>query len=216
MKLGHLPVPAVRRLSLYLRQLETFLAADRRTVSSSQLGAALGLSAAQVRKDLAYFGQFGQPGVGYRVADLMGRVRHILGTDRTWNVLLAGVGNLGQALMAYRNFRKKGFRIVAAFDNDPAKLGQPVPALDGLRIQPLAQIAPTVDRLDIRLAALCVPAPAAQPVADALVAAGVKGLLNFAPVSLTLPPHVALIAVDLASHLEQLAYQVSAAGPVPH
>src|ERR1700685_2279264 len=103
------PNPAVRRLSLYLRQLEGFKRKDRRTISSKQLGESLGLTDAQVRKDLAYFGQFGHPGIGYRVNELIGRVRHILGTDRTWNVMLIGAGNLGRALSAYRGFESKGF-----------------------------------------------------------------------------------------------------------
>src|SRR5438874_4758591 len=119
-----IPNPAVRRLSLYLRQLESFKRKDRRTISSKQLGESLGLTDAQVRKDLAYFGQFGHPGIGYRVDDLIAQVRKILGTDKTWDVLLVGAGNLGRALLAYRGFDAKGFRIVAVFDNDSAKIGK--------------------------------------------------------------------------------------------
>src|SRR5450755_5036594 len=119
-----IPNPAVRRLSLYLRQLEGFKRKDRRTISSKQLGGSLNLTDAQVRKDLAYFGQFGHPGIGYRVEDLIGQVRKILGTDKTWNVLLIGAGNLGRALMSYRGFDAKGFKLVAVFDNDPAKIGE--------------------------------------------------------------------------------------------
>src|SRR5687768_4940410 len=119
-----IPTPAVRRLSLYLRQLESFKRKDRRTISSKQLGESLGLTDAQVRKDFAYFGQFGHPGIGYRVDDLIAQVRRILGTDKTWNVLLVGAGNLGRALMAYRGFDQKGFRLVAVFDADGAKVGK--------------------------------------------------------------------------------------------
>src|SRR5688572_31738443 len=108
-----IPNPAVRRLSLYLRQLESFRRKERRTISSKQLGESLGLTDAQVRKDLAYFGQFGHPGIGYRVDDLIAQLKKILGTDRTWNVLLVGAGNLGRALMAYRGFDQKGFRLTA-------------------------------------------------------------------------------------------------------
>src|SRR5256714_3917816 len=121
-----IPNPAVRRLSLYLRQLEAFARKDRRTISSKQLGESLGLTDAQVRKDLAYFGQFGHPGIGYRVEDLIARVKHILGTDKTTNVILVGAGNLGRALSAYQGFDSKGFRLVAVFDNDPSKLGKRV------------------------------------------------------------------------------------------
>src|SRR5438067_11799705 len=118
-----IPDPAVRRLSLYLRQLEGFKRKDRRTISSKQLGESLGLTDAQVRKDLAYFGQFGHPGIGYRVDDLIGQVKRILGTDKTWNVLLIGAGNLGRALMSYRGFDAKGFKLVAVFDSALEKAG---------------------------------------------------------------------------------------------
>src|SRR5687768_18571283 len=118
-----IPNPAVRRLSLYLRQLESFQRKDRRTISSKQLGESLGLTDAQVRKDLAYFGQFGHPGIGYRVDDLIVQVKHILGTDKTWNVMLVGFGNLGRALASYRGFNNKGFKLVAIFDADASKVG---------------------------------------------------------------------------------------------
>src|SRR5919199_1245166 len=117
-----IPNPAVRRLSLYLRQLESFQRKDRRTISSKQLGESLGLTDAQVRKDLAYFGQFGHPGIGYRVEDLIAQVRKILGTDKIWEVILVGAGNLGRALSAYKGFPAKGFRLMAVFDNDPSKV----------------------------------------------------------------------------------------------
>src|SRR5213076_3487722 len=119
-----IPDPAVRRLSLYLRQLEAFKRKDRRTISSKQLGESLGLTDAQVRKDFAYFGTFGHPGIGYRVDDLITQVKRILGTDKTWNVLLVGAGNLGRALLAYRGFEQKGFKVVAVFDADASKVGK--------------------------------------------------------------------------------------------
>jgi len=206
-----IPNPAVRRLSLYLRQLEAFARKDRRTISSKQLGESLGLTDAQVRKDLAYFGQFGHPGIGYRVEDLIAQVRKILGTDKTWNVLLVGAGNLGRALMAYKGFEKKGFRLSAVFDADPAKIGKkhgPFP------IQGLAELAATIQAKNIRLAIIAVPADHAQDVADQLVSAGIRGILNFAPVSITVPGEVALTAVDLAVQLEQLSFQVNFTGTV--
>src|SRR5438105_15607321 len=119
-----IPNPAVRRLSLYLRQLEAFARKDRKTISSRQLGESLGLTDAQVRKDLAYFGQFGHPGIGYRVDDLIAQVRRILGTDKVWNVLLVGAGNLGRALSAYKGFKARGSRLMEIFDADPAKVGR--------------------------------------------------------------------------------------------
>src|SRR3954469_23183468 len=150
-----IPNPAVRRLSLYLRQLESFKRRDRTTISSKQLGESLGLTDAQVRKDLAYFGQFGHPGIGYRVDDLIGRVRHILGTDKTWPVLLVGAGNLGRALSAYRGFEAKGFRLVAVFDNDPTKVGR---RLGPFTIQPLSEVPQAIEKQSIKLAMLAVPA----------------------------------------------------------
>src|SRR3712207_316045 len=157
-----IPDPAVRRLSLYLRQLEAFQRKNRRTISSKQLGESLGLTDAQVRKDLAYFGQFGHPGIGYRVDDLIGQVRRILGTDKTWDVILVGAGNLGRALSAYRGFEAKGFRLTAVFDNDAAKVGR---RLGPFEIQPLSAVPETVARRNVRLAILAVPAEHAQAVA---------------------------------------------------
>lgn len=211
MKPGNIPVPAVRRLSLYLRQLDNLWRDDQRTISSRQLGDALKLTDAQVRKDLAYFGQFGQPGIGYNVEELIARIRGILGTDRMWNVLLVGAGHLGMALSAHRGFARKGFRVVAVFDDDKAKIGKRVPSLEGVTIQPVEEIARAVREKDIRLAIIAVPGEAAQGVTDRLLAAGVRGLLNFAPVSLDVDTAIAVSSVDLAVQLEQLSFQVGAA-----
>jgi redox-sensing transcriptional repressor len=201
-----IPNPAVRRLSLYLRQLESVQRTGRRTISSKQLGESLHLTDAQVRKDLAYFGQFGHPGIGYKVEDLILEVRKILGTDKVWNVVLVGAGNIGRAMAGYRGFDRKGFRVIGVFDNDPAKVGR---KLGGFTIQPLSEIADAVQKSAIKLAIMAVPADSAQAVADQLIAAGIRGLLNFAPVSLTVPQNVALNTVDMAVQLEQLAFQVT-------
>lgn len=201
-----IPNPAVKRLSLYLRQLERFHREERRTISSKQLGESLGFTDAQVRKDLAYFGQFGHAGIGYLIDDLITELRHILGTDKTWNVLLVGAGNLGRALMAYKGFHNKGFRLVAVFDDDPAKIGT---RQGDFVIHPLSELDKTVRRENIRLAMIAIPAEVAQDVANRLVKAGVRGLLNFAPVSLNVPEQIALSTVDLAVQLEQLSFQVN-------
>ena len=201
-----IPNPAVRRLSLYLRQLENFHRTGRRTISSRQLGESLHFTDAQVRKDLAYFGQFGHPGIGYKVEDLILQLRRILGTDKDWNVLLVGAGNLGRALCSYKGFNAKGFRLIAVFDNDPGKIGK---KLGAFTIQPLSEAAEMVQKQSIRLAILAVPAASAQDVADQIVEAGVGGILNFAPVSLNVPPKVALNTVDVAVQLEQLAFQLT-------
>jgi redox-sensing transcriptional repressor len=205
-RLELIPDPAVRRLSLYLRQLEAFKRKDRRTISSKQLGESLRLTDAQVRKDLAYFGQFGHPGIGYRVDDLIAQVKRVLGTDKTWNVVLIGAGNLGRALTAYRGFDAKGFKLTAVLDNDPAKIGKKYGSFE---IQPLEALEETVRTLMVRLAILTVPAEVAQDVADRVIEAGIRGILNFAPVSLLVPESVAVNSVDLAVQLEQLSFQVN-------
>jgi len=201
-----IPNRVSQRLSLYLRQLEAFQRLDRRTISSLQLGQSLGLTDAQVRKDLGYFGQFGRPGIGYLVADLIAKVKRILGTDKTWNVLLVGYGNLGRALVAHKEFAAKGFQIVAVFDSDNAKIGRKSGAI---AVQALSELPCTIARERIALAIIAVPPDGAQVVADQLVNAGIKGILNFAPVSINVPPSVALNAVDLSVLLEQLSFQIN-------
>ncbi len=214
-KADGIPAPAVRRLSLYLRQLEALRDTNLHTVSSKQLGQALRITDAQVRKDLAYFGQFGQPGIGYAVEDLIAKLRNILGTDRTWKVVLVGAGNLGRALLAYRGFKRKGFELTAVCDSDPGKIGRPLDPDEQIRIQDISALAEIIRSENIRLAVLTVPADVAQSVADTMIEAGVMGILNFAPISLHVPPGVTVTSVDLAVHLEQLSFNVgaSAAGP---
>jgi redox-sensing transcriptional repressor len=199
------PKAVVGRMSLYLRQLESYQRQGHKTVSSSQLGAPLSIKNAQVRKDLAYFGQFGHPGVGYQIDELIETLRHILGIDHEWPLAMVGMGNLGRALLRYRGFRTRGFHVVALFDNDPAKIGE---TYDGLVVEPIEALRKAVAPRKIKLALLCVPTEAAQRVADLLVASGIAGILNFAPVPLVVPAHVNLVPVDLSVQLENLAYKV--------
>lgn len=196
---------SVGRFSLYLRHLETLLRDDIQKVSSSQLGEALGITDAQVRKDLAYLGSLGHPGVGYVTVELITAIRHLLGVDRRWSVALVGVGNLGRALLGYRGFADRGFRVVALIDTDPTKVGT---RLNGLTIHGTDAIERVVATTGAELGLLAVPSEAAQDVADALVAAGIRGILNFAPVLLRVPPEVRLVSVDLTVQLEQLAFLV--------
>jgi len=200
------PKVVVSRLSLYLRELQRLEASGQETISSGQLGTLLGFSDAQVRKDLGFFGQFGYPGVGYRCDELIRAMRDILGTNHAWSVAMIGAGNLGQALLGYRGFGRQNFAIAAAFDADPAKVGETV---QGLRIQPLDELAATIRDKGIRLGMIVVPAERAQEAADRLVAAGVEGIVNFAPVTLVLPAHVQNVGVDLAIELEQLSFAVT-------
>lgn len=192
-------------MSLYLRQLEAAHRQGQATISSSQLGQPLGISDAQVRKDLACFGQFGYPGIGYRIEELIDTLRHILGIDRVWPTAIIGLGNLGRALIKYRGFRSRGFRVVALFDNDPKKVGH---QFGGLAVKPLAELPEAAAELGISLAILCVPAEAAQGVAEQVVACGITGILNFAPMPLAVPSTVSVMGVDLSVQLEMLAYQV--------
>ena len=203
---GPVPKVVVSRISLYLRELQRLVAAGQQTISSGQLGTLLGFSDAQVRKDLGFFGQFGYPGVGYRCDELIRAMRDILGTNHSWNVAMVGAGNLGQALLGYRGFGRQNFTIVAAFDADPTKVGHVV---QGLTIQPVDELAATVKARGIRLGMIVVPAEQAQEAADRLVAAGIDGIVNFAPVTLVLPPHVQNVGVDLAIELEQLSFAVT-------
>jgi redox-sensing transcriptional repressor len=199
------PKAVVGRVSLYLRQLEAFQRQGHTTVSSSQLGSALGINNSQVRKDLAFFGQFGYPGIGYRIEELSAALRRILGIDREWPLVLVGLGNLGRALIRYRGFRSRGFHVVALFDNDPSKIGQ---TYDGLTVEPIESLRKTLSSHGVSLAILSVPADAAQRVADLLVGCGILGILNFAPVPLNVPPSVSVVGVDLSVQLEHLAYKV--------
>ena len=202
---GPVPKAVVNRLSLYLRELQHLLRDGHETTSSNQLGGVLGFSDAQVRKDLAYFGHFGYPGIGYRCEELIAAIRKILGTDRGWPVAMVGTGNLGRALLGYKGFGNQNFRIVAAFDVDAEKVGQ---AIDGVQVHHLDELAEVVAHHRIKLAMIVVPAPAAQGVADRLVAAGVEGIVNFAPVTILLPENVSHVGVDLAIELEQLSFAV--------
>jgi redox-sensing transcriptional repressor len=200
---------SVGRLSLYLRRLEGLLREGTTRVSSSLLGESLGVGDAQVRKDLASLGNLGQPGIGYDAPELIAAIRRVLGIDRDWAVALVGVGNLGRALLRYHGFLQRGFRFVALFDSDPAKVGQRV---EGLAVQPLEAVEAVLAAHPAELGVLTVPAEGCQAVAEVLIAAGVRGLLNFAPTVLRVPAGVNVVNVDLTVQLEQLAFLVQLRG----
>ena len=199
------PKVVVSRLSLYLRELQQVLRDGQETISSTQLGTLLRFTDAQVRKDLATFGQFGYPGVGYRCEELIEAIKSILGTNQSWPVALVGAGNLGRALLGYRGFGQQGFELVAAFDVDPDKTGGNV---EGIPIYAIEDISEIAQQRGIKMVLLAVPAESAQTVADQVVAAGIDGILNFAPITLSLPENVSCVGVDLAIELEQLAFAV--------
>ena len=196
----------IRRLSLYLRLLEEFEAQGIATVSSEALAGRGGTTSAQVRKDLSFFGSFGKRGLGYSVPELVTELRAILGLDRRYQVALIGAGKIGSALVQYRGFRQRGFDIVAIFDVDPAKIGR---QWNGLEVQDSRTLEAVLSKRKIDMAVVVTPADAAQPLADRLVALGVKAILNFAPVQLTVPPDVVVKTVNLALELETLSYELT-------
>lgn len=197
------PQSAIRRLSLYLRVLEELEGEGELTASSRILASRTGTTAAQVRKDLSFFGSFGKRGLGYAVAPLIGRLREILGLSKTWRMALVGAGRMGAALFEYPHFRERGFEFVAVFDSDPAKIGRP---WNGLEVQPADHLVEAMRKAGVEIAVLTVPAKAAQQVTDAVVSAGVRGILNFAPVQIRVPSGVTVNDVNMTVELEALSF----------
>jgi redox-sensing transcriptional repressor len=195
------------RLSVYLRCLNILEGAGVRTISSQSLAEQFHLNAAQIRKDLAYFGEFGVRGVGYYVRDLKRHLRQILGLDRKLRVAIVGAGNLGLALADYPGFRQEGFEISALFDNLNAKVGQQ--SRGGVPIHDIHDLKKLARRDGIRIGVIAVPAEAAQHVADLIIAAGIKAVLNFSPGTLQVPPDVKLKSVDLTVSLESLSFYLA-------
>lgn len=206
---AHISDYTVRRLSIYGHTLEELELDGVAVVSSARLARLSGTNPAQVRKDLSYFGNFGKRGSGYRVTDLKDRIRRILGIDRPWKVVLVGAGNLGSALFSYKDFDRRGFRIVAILDADRRKVGT---KWDGIPIQSIEQCEEVVRRSGADLAVLVTPADVAQSVLDQLVAAGIRGILNFAPVKLEAPEGVELRNVNITIELEGLSFVLRSRG----
>jgi redox-sensing transcriptional repressor len=195
------------RLSVYLRCLNQLEGAGVDTISSQALAEQFHLNAAQIRKDLAYFGEFGVRGVGYYVKDLRRHLRQILGLDRKLRVAVMGAGNLGLALADYPGFRREGFEIVALFDVANAKIGDQ--SKSGVRIHDIRELKKVVRKDRIDIAVIAVPAESAQAVVDQVVAAGVKAILNFSPGTLKVPQRVKLKSVDLTVSLESLSFYLA-------
>jgi redox-sensing transcriptional repressor len=196
----------VRRLSLYLRFLEEFEEQGIETVSSEALAARGGTTSAQVRKDLSFFGSFGKRGLGYSVPELLSRLREILGLGRRYRVAMVGAGKIGSALVQYRGFRQRGFDIVAIFDTDPEKIGT---QWNGLAVNDVTQMEAELSRTPVDIGVIVTPADAAQPVADRLVRLGLKAILNFAPIQISVPDDVVVKTVNLAFELETLSYALT-------
>jgi redox-sensing transcriptional repressor len=198
-----IPEATVGRLPVYLRALVDMAESGATTTSSGELATAAGVNSAKVRKDLSYLGSYGTRGVGYDVAYLIHQVRRELGLTQHWPVLIAGAGNLGHALAKYKGFLQRGFRVVAMVDIALSAVGV---RIGGVRVEHIDDLDQIVRREDVAIGVICTPASAAQDVADRMVAAGIRSILNFAPAVIAVPAHVSVRKVDLSIELQILAY----------
>ena len=202
------PVPdiVVGRLPLYLRALTQMQAEGKEITSSQELGERLGISSAQIRKDLSQFGEFGKQGTGYNIGFLGAQLKSILKVDRVWDVVLVGVGDLGRAVANYAGFLDRGFRVRAVFDNNPEKIGKPA---GEFKIRDSAEISSEIRSSGIQVAMLAVPSSQAQEVADLLVEAGIRAILCYAPTSINVPSTVRVQYIDPVLHLQRMTYHVT-------
>ena len=206
MKVYKIPEATVMRLSVYSRFLQQLMAERVETISSNNIANGVGVSSAQVRKDLAYFGEFGTRGVGYKVEKLYGHIIEILGLDRAWNTIIIGAGKLGSALALYRGFMDRGFHVKAILDSNPQIIGS---TLMNIRVDSIDRLKEQVELHQIRIGIITVPASVAQDVTDRLLEAGVKAILNFSPQVLRVPNEVVLRNVDLSVNLEILSFHLA-------
>jgi redox-sensing transcriptional repressor len=207
MKFSKIPAATITRLSLYSRNLEELESEDVKVVSSEKLAERCGVNSAQIRKDLAYFGEFGVRGVGYYVRDLLFEIKKILGLNKEWNLGLVGIGNLGSALIAHDNFIRQGYRFVAAFDNDIHKVGKKLPS--GLMVEHIDRLREIKEKANIEIGVISTPAGRAQDVANRLIEANVRAILNFAPVHIQVPKGFSVENVDFSIKLDNLAYHLT-------
>ncbi len=201
--LENVPAIVVGRLPLYLRALTHLKQEGRRVTSSQELSERLGFSSAQIRKDLSYFGEFGKQGTGYEINHLEGELRSILKVNRVWDMALVGAGDLGHAIAHYNGFEARGFKIAAIFDNDPHKIGS---MMGHWKVQPVEELRDVIRNKKIAVGIVAVPAPVAQRTADLLVDAGVRAILNYAPVTLNVPPKVKVFDIDPVAGLQSMTY----------
>ena len=198
-----IPDIIISRLPVYLRALQHMADNGLKTTSSQELGEHVGISAAQIRKDISQFGEFGKQGTGYSIAFLLDKLREILKVDRRWDVIIVGAGDIGHALARYQGFANRGFNVVMIFDNDKNKVGEKI---GDFTIEDTANLVEKVKAADIKIAMLTIPAPVAQEIADKLVQAGIKAILNYAPINLNVPKNVKVQYIDPATHLQRMTY----------
>jgi redox-sensing transcriptional repressor len=203
MNANKIPDIIIGRLPIYLRALQRMAEKGMQTTSSQELGDRVGISAAQIRKDISQFGEFGKQGTGYRISFLMDKLREIMKIDRIWDVAVVGAGDVGHALARYPGFVNRGFRITMVFDNDPSKIGQQI---GEFVVEDLENMVERIKEAGVQVAMLSVPAAAAREVTEMLVKAGVKAILNYAPISLSVPENVRVQHIDPATHLQRMTY----------
>lgn len=200
---SEIPDIVIGRLPIYLRALNQLLEQGHSITSSHELGQRLGISSAQIRKDLSHFGEFGKQGTGYQISHLQEQLKQILQVDREWSMVVVGAGDLGRAIAHYGGFIERGFRVVGVFDNDPAKIGT---GSGDLKVIDGARLGEVVHQLGVKIAMIAVPANNAQEVCNKLVEAGVRALLNYAPITLSVPAYVNVQYIDPVMHLQRMAY----------
>ena len=198
-----IPDIVVGRLPVYLRALQRMLAENRHVTSSQELGERLGISAAQIRKDLSQFGEFGKQGTGYSIDYLADQIRKILKVDRVWDIAVVGAGDIGSAVARYQGFANRGMQVAMIFDNNPEKIGN---RIGTFTIQDIAKLGSEVKKAGIRVAMIATPSEKAQEVADQLVSAGVLAILNYAPINLAVPENVHVQYIDPVIHLQRMTY----------
>lgn len=198
-----IPDIIIGRLPVYLRALQRMADMGLKTTSSQELGEHVGISAAQIRKDISQFGEFGKQGTGYSIEYLLDKLREILKVDRIWDVAIVGAGDMGHALANYQGFSNRGFHVVAIFDKDKSKVGQ---SIGNFKVEDTETMSKRVKELGVKIAMLTVPAAAAQSVADQLIQAGVRAILNYAPISLNVPNNVKVQYIDPSTHLQRMTY----------
>ncbi len=203
-----IPDIVIGRLPVYLRALNFLVAEGRQVTSSQELGDRLGISSAQIRKDLSHFGEFGKQGTGYDIAFLRQQLSEILKVNRMWDVALVGAGNLGKAIADYPGFAGKGFNIIAIFDNDPAKIGQ-IMGINHVIVQPVEELERTLRERGIVIGIIATPAEHAQAIARTMVEGGVKAILNYAPITIMVPPGVHVQYIDPVVGLQRMTYYLS-------
>ena len=198
-----IPDIVVGRLPLYLRTLQLMLAESRQVTSSQELGERLGISAAQIRKDLSQFGEFGKQGTGYDIFFLVEQLKSILHVNKIWDMVVVGAGDVGHAISRYQGFSNRGFHVAMVFDNDPQKIGQKI---NDFTVQDIANLTSYVQEKGITIAMLAVPAAQAQQVTDMLVGGGVKAIVNYAPINLSVPKGVLVQYIDPVVHLQRMSF----------